>query len=44
MFRLWCKLIDDSRHLVKQTTIVNDYPSVNRTNKIFDGIENEYLV
>ena len=39
MFRLWCKLIDDSRHIIKQSTIVNDNPSVNRTKKIFDGIE-----
>ena len=39
MFRLWCKLIDDSRHIVKQTTIVNDDPSVNRTKKIFAAID-----
>jgi hypothetical protein len=39
MFRLWCKLVDDSRHIVKQTTVENGDLTVNRTKKIFDGIE-----
>lgn len=39
MFRLWCKLIDDSRHIVKQTTIEDADEQLNRTRKIFNGIE-----
>lgn len=39
MFRLWCKLIDDSRHIVKQTTIEDTDEQLNRTRKIFNGIE-----
>ncbi len=38
MFRLWCKLFDDSRHLLKDTVIENGDPALNRTRKIFDGI------
>jgi hypothetical protein len=43
MFRLWCKLVDDSRHIVKQTTVENGDLTVNRTKKIFDGIEEACL-
>jgi hypothetical protein len=39
MFRLWCKLVDDSRHILRQTTVENGDLTVNRTKKIFDGIE-----
>ena len=38
MFRLWCKLFDESGHLLKDTVIANDNPDLNRTRKIFDGI------
>lgn len=38
MFRLWCKLFDDSSHLLKDTVIENDDNNINRTKKIFDGI------
>lgn len=38
MFRLWCKLFDDSNHLLKDTVIENGDISLNRTKKIFDGI------
>ena len=37
MFRLWCKLFDDSNHLIKDMVAVNDDPELNRTRKIFDG-------
>lgn len=39
MFRLWCKLFDDSNHLIKDMVAVNDDPELNRTRKIFDGIK-----
>ena len=39
MFRLWCKLFDESNHLVKDTVIENADYSINRTKKIFDGIK-----
>ena len=38
MFRLWCKIFDDSGHLLKDTVVENDDISLNRTRKIFDGI------
>lgn len=38
MFRLWCKLFDDSNHLLKDTVISNEDMNLNRTKKIFDGI------
>lgn len=38
MFRLWCKLFDESGHLLKDTVIANDNPDLNRTRKIFDAI------
>ena len=38
MFRLWCKLFDESGHLLKDTVIANDNTDLNRTRKIFDGI------
>lgn len=39
MFRLWCKLVDDTRHITKQITIENDDMTLNRTRKVFDAIE-----
>jgi hypothetical protein len=39
MFRLWCKLFDESNHLIKDTVIENADYSINRTKKIFDGIK-----
>ena len=38
MFRLWCKLFDDSNHLLKDMVVENDDAATNRTRKIFDGI------
>lgn len=38
MFRLWCKLYDESNHLLKDTVIANDDTTINRTRKIFDGL------
>lgn len=38
MFRLWCKLFDDTNHLLKDTVIINEDDALNRTRKIFDGI------
>lgn len=38
MFRLWCKLFDETNHLIKDTVIKNDDTNLNRTRKIFDGI------
>ena len=38
MFRLWCKLFDDSNHLLKDMVVENDDAVTNRTRKIFDGI------
>lgn len=38
MFRLWCKLFDDTNHLIQDTVIKNDDTALNRTRKIFDGI------
>ena len=38
MFRLWCKLFDETNHLIQDTVIVNDDAGLNRTRKIFDGI------
>lgn len=40
MFRLWCKLFDETNHLLKDTVIINNDTSLNRTKKIFDGIRN----
>lgn len=40
MFRLWCKIFDESGHLLKDTVAENDDMSLNRTKKIFDGIRN----
>ncbi len=37
MFRLWCKLFDDSNHLLMNTVITDD-SDLNRTRKILDGI------
>lgn len=39
MFRLWCKLFDNSNHMIKDMVAVNDDPELNRTRKIFDGIK-----
>ena len=39
MFRMWCKLIDNSRHIVRQVTIENPDTDINRTRKVFEGIE-----
>lgn len=33
MFRLWCKLFDESGHLLKDTVIANDNLDLNRTRK-----------
>ena len=38
MFRLWCKLFDDTNHLIKDTVIENSDYNLNRTKKIFDAI------
>ena len=38
MFRLWCKLFDESNHLLKDTVIENEDRELNRTRKVFDGI------
>ncbi len=38
MFRLWCKLFDDTNHMLKDTVIINEDAALNRTRKIFDGI------
>lgn len=38
MFRLWCKLFDESNHLIKDTVVENDDYTINRTKKVFDGI------
>ena len=35
MFRLWCKLFDDSNHLLKDMVVENDDAATNRTRKIF---------
>jgi hypothetical protein len=39
MFRLWCKLFDDSGHLIRDTVIENADSRLNRTRKIFDGLK-----
>lgn len=39
MFRLWCKLFDETNHLVNDAIIENADVSLNRTKKIFDGIK-----
>lgn len=44
MFRLWCKLFDETNHLLKDTVIEDDKPDKNRTRKIFDGIRNACYV
>ena len=31
MFRLWCKLFDDSNHLLKDMVVENDDAATNRT-------------
>lgn len=38
MFRLWCKLFDDSNHLIKDTVIENDDFNISRTKKVLEGI------
>lgn len=38
MFRMWCKLFDDTNHLIKDTVIINDDATLNRTRKVFDAI------
>lgn len=38
MFRLWAKIWKDG-HLLKDTVICNENPSLNRTRKIFAAIE-----
>ena len=38
MFRLWCKLFDDSNHLLKDKVVENDDAATNRTRKNIDGI------
>jgi hypothetical protein len=37
MFRLWCKIFDSGKHLVKDITIEDD-SDLNRTKKIFNAI------
>lgn len=39
MFRLWCRLFDDKRHMLKDTVIENADPELNRTRKVLDGIK-----
>ena len=39
MFRLWVKLVDDSAHMLKDITIENSDPELNRTRKVFNGLE-----
>ena len=39
MFRLWCKLFDESNHLMKDMVYANSDIDINRTKKIFDGIK-----
>lgn len=39
MFRLWCRLFDDGRHMLKDTVIENADPTLNRTRKVLDGIK-----
>lgn len=39
MFRLWCKIWDSDRHIIKQTVIENADTGLNRTKKIFEGIK-----
>ena len=39
MFRLWCKLFDESNHLMKDMVYANSDMDINRTKKIFDGIK-----
>lgn len=39
MFRLWCKLFDESNHLMKDMAYANSDIDINRTKKIFDGIK-----
>lgn len=39
MFRLWCKLFDETNHLLKDIVIENADASLNRTKKIFGGIK-----
>lgn len=39
MFRLWCRLFDDGRHMLKDTVIENADPELNRTRKVLDGIK-----
>lgn len=34
MFRLWCKLFDDSNHLLKDMVVENDDAATNRTREI----------
>lgn len=38
MFRLWCKIFDDKKHLIKDTVIEDADPNLNRTRKIFNAI------
>lgn len=39
MFRLWCKLFDDSNHMIKDMVVENPDYNINRTTKVFDGIK-----
>ena len=43
MFRLWCKLFDESNHLMKDMVYANSDIDINRTKKIFDGIKEASL-
>lgn len=38
MFRLWCKLFDESNHMLKDTVITDEDQELNRTRKVFNGI------
>ena len=38
MFRLWAKMIRDN-HLLKDIVVCNDDPSLNRTKKVFEAID-----
>lgn len=38
MFRMWCKIFSNN-HLIKDTVIINDDPNLNRTKKVFNGLD-----
>lgn len=38
MFRIWAKIFTDN-HMVRDTVIENDDPSLNRTRKVFAAID-----